>query len=74
MIVMDINGLPDLHLEDGRTCIVDILNIAREGGVLLYDSTKGDQPVLYDEDDIVIYDIHSKEGIKYLKDHELDKK
>ena len=74
MIVMDINSVPDLSISGRGVHIADILKFAKEECVLLYDSTKGDQPVLYDDDDIVIYDIHSKEGIKYLKDHELDKK
>jgi hypothetical protein len=72
MIVYDIMAIPELADGEYRLNPGEILALSKETGFLLYDSSPGDAPRKFDDDEIVVLDVNSKEGIKFCKEHNLE--
>jgi hypothetical protein len=72
MIVYDIMAIPELADGEYRLNPCEILALSKETGFLLYDSSLGDAPQKFDDEDMVILDVNSKEGIKFCRDHNLE--
>jgi len=70
MIVVDVNSIPPLRDGDKEMKLGEIFQFFLESEIIIYDSLFGQAPVKYDDNEFAIVDVSSKEGIKFLKEHE----
>lgn len=72
VVYIDINTLPPLSQNGKKLSWSEVMRIFHEKKLFLYDGRDGDKPfTLEGNSDIVVYDINSKEGVRFCKKHNL---
>lgn len=68
-IAVDINTISNFVFFGVKQSAADIVDIYTKGGFLIYDSTRGEPPLII-EGDVKLYDSNSEEGKEFLKRYE----